>query len=331
MVILLHSSAPFVLKNFRTLNVEFWAGNIFNSFSRIGVPLFVMLSGRFLLDGRITSVKSFYGKRFGRILLPAIFWSVFYMAYSAVKTAARGDHDFLPIIRGFISGQPYFHLWFIFMLAGLYLITPLLLIVKEKVGEGNMMKVGIGLLLMGIIIDLWSQSLSINVTGIWILWSVNYSGYFVLGYSLKTLRIKTNKAYLFGSYFVCSSLTVFLAYYIIKYGSGNPFFISYLSRARTIYAYSYLSPLTIVSAISIYLLFLNTVMKENAISGISQYTFGIYLVHAVLLEGLRALFSGSFTGYLSIAYIPLSALICFILSLFVVHWMRKVAWLKRLT
>ncbi|MDD6466906.1 MAG: acyltransferase family protein [Erysipelotrichaceae bacterium] len=47
-VIMVHSSAPYVVKNIGSFN--FLIGNIFNSITRIGVPLFVMISGALMLD-----------------------------------------------------------------------------------------------------------------------------------------------------------------------------------------------------------------------------------------------------------------------------------------
>ena len=45
-----------------------------NNFFRIGIALFLMLSGALLL-GREESIKDFYVKRIGRIAKPFVFWS----------------------------------------------------------------------------------------------------------------------------------------------------------------------------------------------------------------------------------------------------------------
>ena len=47
-VIMIHSSAEYVIKDIGSFN--FWIGNILDGLSRIGVPLFVMISGTLLLD-----------------------------------------------------------------------------------------------------------------------------------------------------------------------------------------------------------------------------------------------------------------------------------------
>ena len=47
-VILIHSSAQYVIENVGSLN--FWTGNIIDGLSRVAVPIFVMISGALLLD-----------------------------------------------------------------------------------------------------------------------------------------------------------------------------------------------------------------------------------------------------------------------------------------
>ena len=69
LVILLHVSAEYVTyaTKHQILDTSFWIGNIIDSFSRIGVPLFVLISGMFLL-GRNESFKQSYQKRASRML-----------------------------------------------------------------------------------------------------------------------------------------------------------------------------------------------------------------------------------------------------------------------
>ncbi|HCI5633973.1 TPA: acyltransferase family protein, partial [Klebsiella variicola subsp. variicola] len=80
-VVMLHVAAGFVggieLSDLNYGNREWWAGNIYDSVTRWCVPLFVMISGYFLLNkDEPTSV--FFKKRLNKILIPLIFWSVFF-------------------------------------------------------------------------------------------------------------------------------------------------------------------------------------------------------------------------------------------------------------
>ena len=47
-VIMIHVSAEYAVKEVGS--IDFWVGNIFDSISRAGVPIFVMISGAWMLD-----------------------------------------------------------------------------------------------------------------------------------------------------------------------------------------------------------------------------------------------------------------------------------------
>lgn len=97
-----------------------------NSMTPIEVPLFVMISGYFLLPLKM-DVSAFFKRRFTRILIPFVVWCVVYAAYFMVY---RGDTvaQFLrnvahiPVNFGVEIG----HMWFIYMLLGLYMLVPVL-------------------------------------------------------------------------------------------------------------------------------------------------------------------------------------------------------------
>lgn len=97
-----------------------------NSLTPIEVPLFVMISGYFLLPLR-TGTAAFFRRRFTRILGPFVCWcaayAVFYVFYRGDSAADCLRHIcHIPVNYGTEVG----HLWFVYMLAGLYLLVPVL-------------------------------------------------------------------------------------------------------------------------------------------------------------------------------------------------------------
>lgn len=134
MVVMIHCSSPFV-KSFETASREFALGNFFDSISRAAVPLFVMTSGALLLDeGRELSVKKIYGKNVKNLVFLLAFWSAFYaVLYQAILPITRGEEANVPkMIHNFVFG--HYHMWYLYMAVGLYLLTPFLrcVAVKEK-------------------------------------------------------------------------------------------------------------------------------------------------------------------------------------------------------
>ena len=57
--------------------------DFYQSFGRLGVPLFIMLTGALLLSPSKTNedLGTFFKKRFSRIGLPCLFWGVIYFIW----------------------------------------------------------------------------------------------------------------------------------------------------------------------------------------------------------------------------------------------------------
>lgn len=115
LVILLHVSAI----HFYNLS-EYW--NIFlfyDSISRMCVPLFFMLSGFLLLDSDISSLSKFYYKRYSRLVIP--FGIVCVMYYFTTQYSFFTVGEYIYYILNFYVD---YHLWYIYVLTGLYLALP---------------------------------------------------------------------------------------------------------------------------------------------------------------------------------------------------------------
>lgn len=79
MVVILHASG-LILVEAEFSSYDWWVGNIYNAFTRMAVPIFFMISG-YLLLSKNEGILSFYKKRFSKILLPFIIWTLFYSVW----------------------------------------------------------------------------------------------------------------------------------------------------------------------------------------------------------------------------------------------------------
>lgn len=103
----------------------FWIG-IITSIARISVPLFVMISGFLLLPMKGTS-HDFFQKRFTRILYPFLVWCILYTLYYMVSRGDSWSEALTNILHIPVNfGVEIGHLWYIYMLIGLYLIIPVI-------------------------------------------------------------------------------------------------------------------------------------------------------------------------------------------------------------
>lgn len=130
LVILLHSSSPVMYQITSTPEAVWNMHNLIDSAVRICVPLFFMLSGFLLLaptPANDTEPFRDVRKRLLKLLVPLIAWGVIYrllMAY--VNGRWPTPDDVWGSLRDMTQGALVYHLWFVYELAAIYLLLPLL-------------------------------------------------------------------------------------------------------------------------------------------------------------------------------------------------------------
>ena len=109
------------------LSADWWWSNVYGSLSAWMIPVFMMISGAsFLAPSRNVTAKKIYQKNITRMLCAFGFWSLFYAFYNTFSGLLIQD-DFATMFF-----QGHFHLWFIPMIIGMYMITPLLRLVASN-------------------------------------------------------------------------------------------------------------------------------------------------------------------------------------------------------
>ena len=130
LVMLTHSTEPFYLGGKGSLILTHsdavWAA-VMDVLSRAAVVLFIIASS-YLQFPLHYSTKEFFRKRALRILPPFIIWSI---VYALVWGSPVQNFKDLLWNFNYAAG----HLWFVYMLIGVYLIMPLLSPWAEKVGK----------------------------------------------------------------------------------------------------------------------------------------------------------------------------------------------------
>lgn len=115
---------------------HWWLGCWLFYLGHFSIPVFVMISGALLLDdARQESAGQFYRRRMFRVGIPLVVWTVVYLLVRRFI-----DHETLSagsIVQLILVGDPYYHLWFLYMIFGLYLITPALRTFVRCAGPGQ--------------------------------------------------------------------------------------------------------------------------------------------------------------------------------------------------
>lgn len=308
-------------------STEFLIMTIYNGLTRFAVPVFMMLSGGFLLDAqKKMSIKTCF-KRFVKYLLNFYIWSAFFAFQGiAIKIMAGKEITqtlWFSSLERFLWG--HYHMWFVFLILGFYLVLPII----RKLAE-NKTVVEYYLILWVVtrflipsltaidklnFIYVWIDKLEINLL-------IGYLGYFILGYYIreygfsKKLRIGIYVVGLIGFiYSVVATITQ--------------------SRIYGICVESYFSPSSwniLLFSVAIFTFF--TYLKSVDIwywlvRKIAGCSFIIYMIHPFFIEKLNLI------GVTTISFhclwsIPVLTIGVFLGSLFVADIVKRIPCAKRL-
>lgn len=136
MVIVVHSCEPFYLGGEGTLIASLSDGlwvTFIDSMFRASVPLFVLASSYLLFPVK-TDSRTFFKRRFTRVLIPLLIWSVL---YTLIPLYGTENYDVIGNIKQWIFNFPAQggHLWFVYMLVGIYLLMPMISPWAEKLSK----------------------------------------------------------------------------------------------------------------------------------------------------------------------------------------------------
>jgi surface polysaccharide O-acyltransferase-like enzyme len=272
MVILIHTSGG-ALFHFKDMPQSWWVANLVAGFGRFTVPVFVMISGALLL-GKEIEVLNFIQKRFLRVWVPFTLWVIIYVLYHNYFEIK--PYAFQTALTQYFTGGNYLygHLWFVYMILGLYLVTPLL---NKWLLKANEVQINILLgccFTMSCVIHLIKRPLGIHIPNDLQNFG-GYIGYFVAGYVLKNKQLTINKFWFLFVFIVGYSLLVFGSYFLVKTtGKLDMFF------------YDYFSPSVFLMSISIFMFFKKTFNYEflpKIINPLDKFSFGIYLCHLQII------------------------------------------------
>ena len=160
------------------------------SLCRASVPLFVVASGYFILPMR-GDIGGFFRKRASRIAGPFLFWCIAYAVYFVFSRGDSWSQCLLNISHTFVNfGTEIGHMWYVYMLIGLYLLTPILSpwlqSVSKRTLQGYLGLWGVSTMLSYIHLifpSVWGECFW-NPTPM-LYYFTGFVGYFVLGFYLR--------------------------------------------------------------------------------------------------------------------------------------------------
>ena len=335
-VVLLHASGRWLitgqeLNQMNHLDFASWAVvDVYQSLAVLGVPLFLMLTGLLLLQPEKTeSLRVFFRKRLIRIGLPFLFWCGIYFVW--VFLVQNIPFGFDVILQGLLVG-PYTQFWYIYVLFGLYLLTPLLRVIMAHADQ-TLIKYFVVLWLIGASILPFLGLLTVFQLSHNVFTITGYVGYFVLGVYLCSVRLRRQTLLAFMA--LGLALTALGTYVLASAGGGGE---------GMYFFQEYLSPTVVLASVMVFLLLLTikppSIQQQTSpskinqlIKLISQNTLGIYFVHVIVIETIQR-------GYLGfmlnrdilnpIIEVPILTVIVLFVSLAIILLLKKIPYLNKI-
>ena len=320
-VILVHCVSPFV-NNCATSDIRFVIANTIDSFSRIAVPFFLMISGIFMLDeNRDLNVKKIKHKIF-KLFIILILWSLYYDFVSNYN------------VVNYNNLFHFYHLWYLYVIIGLYLITPILRLFLKKDDVlyvyyflalcliFQFLPMSINALFPNNIISPFFGYFKLNFV-------CGFVAYYIVGWLINVDYEKYKK---YIKYLIIISIISVIFIVVLSQIQTTPQYRAYIYfyEEQGLFVFLYSVPLFIC----LKLLFekLNVKLSEN-IKGIiiqlSNLCLGVYIVHIMVLKFLNCLIRAY-----SIGNFPLQIVITFfgtiLLSFFICYLISKVSYIKEI-
>lgn len=294
----------------------------FEALTRGCVPAFVMISGALLLDpARELPLGKLFRKYFLRILIALVFWS---LAYAVLYTGLYLRAPLAEVLEAARVG--YSHLWYLYMLLGLYLVTPLLRPLareRETLRYFVLLAAVFSILLPTLgsfgllpLTRYFASRLDIHAV-------LGYAGYLVLGRLLATAETTRRQRAWVYALAIAASLAAAL--------------IDGLGSAARGEVYTPLlhefTPNAALQAAAVFLLLREWTRGRETprlIRRLSELSFGIYLIHEIPIDFLRRFCGlGTLTVH-PLLSVPLITLLSVALSAAATALMKRIPYLKNL-
>lgn len=289
-VIAIHVFAELVTNDAIRGARSWWAAVVLDLGSVWAVPVLVMVSGALLLDPRAhrPGPLAFYTRRLSRLGPAIVFWHLFYLLIVRIWMGSEsiGLGRLFQLVA---DGEVYTHLYFLWLIVGLYVVAPVLAPFLAEGLPGRSLAFA-ATALVGTVVIFVFINLSAMVgsprpifLGLFTQW-LPYVGYFAMGWALRNLVLGRR-----GTAIVAVVTAVLLAEIIAQYAARPEY-----PALQAILPVSYLGATVVMASIGVFILG-NSMMAHmklpdrqlRLLSHLSQASFGAFLTHFFFIAIMR--------------------------------------------
>lgn len=305
-VVVLHCSSTW-LDNGIYVDEDHLAFSFYDLINVFTVPMFVLISGAlFLNPAKDTGYRIIISKYVRRISLALL---IFGLPMCIAEMFFSGG-SWGSAVFNFLTGNSWGHMWYLYMLVGLYLMTPIL---KAFVCCSTRKSLFVALVVLFIMSSVLPtlKYYGIPING-WLTFNNPYIFLYLAGYYLVTMKVNRVKLWM-----IIAVLAICVFIICSKAIAGTD-------------TKMYFAPESLIMAMSLFLLFKKKDFKWHIADLIAPYCFGIYITHTLFYNFLQKVVHVSPADYMNAwISIPILGMLVFLLSLGICYILRKNYWLKK--
>jgi len=323
-VVLIHVTSHGV-GNFDPTSISYFVYLVLNRLSQFAVPTFIFASsvllsyihGDSFRNMTIEKLKTFYRKRFLRVIPPYLIWTLVYAVVKHIESNSSVALNLENYFNLLLKGDGYYHLYFVIVILQLYIFLPFIMYVVSHLNIkfhyvllfSIGMQVACYYLYEGYLIDYFPRAtrlmiwyLAIILIGVWI--GINYETY------CKKERYITA----FVPIAMVSGIFYAYLYHLSNVGQHVP--LRTLNLAWYIY----------VSSMPLLLLYISKKVNIRFFEKAGQLSFGIFLMHPLLLFIMNRMN----VRVNVILYDIFAFFIVYSLSYIITKWLEATSWGKHI-
>lgn len=247
------------------------------------VPVFIMITGATLMEYRKKyDTKTFFKKRIEKVVIPFIFWAVAMLVWKMwigeIRLTTLSVREIINIIMTNKEESVYY---FMFVIIGIYLTLPALSVLsEEKYRKILWYIVGVIFVTEGVLPVLfkvigleYNPDLNMLFKG--------YTIYVVLGYLLSKTKLDKKKRYILYALGILSCILRYSVTYYLSTKQGY--------KEELLFGYVQFHTILLACAVFEFIKNINwdKILKKeaakNTISKIASCSFGVYLIHKIVM------------------------------------------------
>ena len=332
-VIMLHSASQYWYE-FPVTDARWMVYNTWDAVSRFGVPVFVMISGMLFLsrEGEL-NLRKLYCNNILRLAVAYAVWSIAYGLWDCREWTWGPGVTVRDYVAECVLGR--YHLWFIPMLIGIYMLLPVIKTFTNHCSKKNLeyflilfiiLQIGrstLGIIQIPTLANVLVQLLDAEMV-------CSYVGYFVLGYYL--YRYRLSHVWQVRIYFLGAVSLVLAAIISIR--------ASWYYQTPKSEAFDSYSVFTFLVTVAVFVFFQEKIsgiawkgFAKKLLMELSANTFGVYLLHLMVMEWLQTkgidslMIGGTIAGETTagcVLGIPLLTIVSFLISNVAISLLRRI-------